>query len=98
MSYEATLREHRRLSILIYLAAAPGYAANASILQDVLTGLGLSATSDQVAAELAWLGEQDLVRLSGGPSLPVATATLRGIEVAQGLAQHPGVRRPRPGR
>ena len=97
MSDIALATQHRRLAVLKHLRSATQYTSNASILSDVLHSVGVPATSDQMAATLCWLEEQDLVELSGGPSLIVARATQRGCEVAAGQVIHPGVKRPSAG-
>lgn len=91
---QTTLRRHRRLSILRYLDEAPEYTSNRSMLRDVLNGLGVTSTADQVVTEIAWLAEQGLVATADGY---VVTATERGVEVARGVAAHPDVQRPAPG-
>ncbi|KGJ18710.1 hypothetical protein [Paracoccus sanguinis] len=96
MSYAEHVAGHRRLAILRHLEGSPEYVSNASILQGVLIGLGLPCTSDQLSADLAWLREQGLARFDPAAEFIVVTATARGTEVARGLAQHPGVQRPRP--
>ncbi|MGR3433505.1 MAG: VpaChn25_0724 family phage protein [Shimia sp.] len=88
--------EHRRLAILRHLAAASTYSANASILTAVCNGVGVASTTDQVISALAWLDEQDMVTLMDNAEFTLATATARGLEVASGAAQVPGVARPRP--
>ncbi|WPY94692.1 hypothetical protein T8T21_00775 [Limimaricola variabilis] len=86
--------EHRRLTILRHLAASPGYTSNGSILHDVCNGLGVSSTWDQMVGTLAWLKEQELVALEAHEQLTIVSATARGVEVANGQASHPGVKRP----
>lgn len=96
-SYAETLREHARIAILRFLEAAPKYTSNVSMLAAQLPVVGIAFTRDQVRAELAWLEEQGLARLDTKQgSFVIATATLRGVEVAQGIARHPGVQRPGP--
>ena len=93
---QTTLRQHRRLAILRHLDLAPEYTSNRSMLRDVLNDLGVTSTTDQVTTEIAWLQEQGLVTsLAEGY---VVSATLRGVEVAGGVASHPGVKRPGPRR
>ncbi len=93
--YAETLRKHRRLAILRHLEALPEYTSNASILQDVLAGVGLPSTRDQVTTEIAWLREQGFVTTQG-EAFMVVTATARGAEIARGIATHPDVQRPSP--
>jgi hypothetical protein len=94
--YGQMIRKHRRLAILRFLKDCDGYAANGSILRDVLNGVGVSSTADQVTTELAWLREQGMISLDDLGSLMLATATTRGVEIAQGLASHPDIQRPSP--
>lgn len=93
--YANTVRKHRRLAILRHLEALPEYTSNASILQDVLAGVGLPSTRDQVTTEIAWLKEQGFVAATGEAFVVVA-ATARGVEIARGLATHPDIQRPSP--
>ncbi len=96
--YGDTLRRHRRLAVLRHLEAIPEYTGNASILQDVLRGLGLPASRDQVVTELAWLKEQGMVSYDSQAEFLVVTATARGVDIARGLAFHPDIQRPNPRR
>ncbi|MFN3938719.1 MAG: hypothetical protein ACK4KW_14215 [Gemmobacter sp.] len=97
MSYDqTTLRRHRRLAILRHLRECAGYTANGSILYDVLNGVGVTSTHDQLTTELVWLRDQGMVEIEDLGFALLATATTRGIEIAAGLASHPDVQRPRP--
>ncbi|HBD89585.1 MAG TPA: hypothetical protein DEF16_01990 [Gemmobacter sp.] len=96
MSYGVTLQKHRRLAILRFLKDCDGYTANGSIIRDVVNGVGVASTADQITTELSWLKEQGLIALEDLGSLLLATATARGVEIAQGLANHPGIQRPSP--
>ena len=90
--------EHVRLAMLRVLKNAPAYSANDSILTQTLNALGLSSTRDGTRVQLAWLEEQRLVKLDRPvPSITVAEITERGLDVAEGRAQIPGVLRPSPG-
>lgn len=89
-----TMSEHRRLAILRHLEASSGYTSNAAILGDVVRGVGVASSEDQVRAALAWLAEQDLIEMIDHGHVVIATATPRGAEVARGDVIHPGVRRP----
>lgn len=95
--YAETLREHARLAILRLLEDAPRYTSNVSMFASLLPQLGISFTRDQVAGEVEWLKEQGLVTTEASGVLVIVTATVRGVEVAQGIARHPGVQRRSPG-
>lgn len=92
----STVAEHRRLAILRHLEALEQFVSNASILGDVLRGVGIPTTEDQLRATLAWLQEAGLARYSEREGFTIVEITGRGAEVARGEAVHPGVRRPRP--
>jgi hypothetical protein len=94
--YAKTVRLHRRLAILRHLEAIPEYTGNAAILQDVLRGLGLPSSRDQVITELAWLREQGFVSYNAEADFLVVTATARGVDIARGVATHPEIQRPSP--
>lgn len=96
-SYHDTLREHARIAILRLLEDAPKYTSNVSMITQLLHPLGIAFTRDQVAGEITWLKEQGLITVEDHAGFIVVTATVRGVEVAQGIARHPGVQRPRPG-
>jgi hypothetical protein len=97
-SYQDTLREHARLAILRLLEDAPRYTSNVSMMTNLLHSVGIAFTRDQIAGEVRWLSEQGLVTFDEhAAGFIVATATVRGVEVAQGIATYPGVQRPRPG-
>ena len=95
---KSIITKNRRLAILRFLEEERDYAMNTSTLQSALRVIGHSVTRDTVESDAAWLDEQGLARRSTveGTSVTVLTVTQRGIEVAQGLAEHPGVDRPMP--
>ena len=92
----------RRLEILSLLAGSKGYYLNLSILQTALNAAGLNTSRDGVEGECAWLAEQGLVWMETiavqDVSVGVAHLTERGLEIAQGKGEHPGVDKPRPRR
>lgn len=90
------LEEDRRLTILVLLVDAAGYQANQFLLQSALDSLGHAVSMDRLRADLAWLAEQGLVTVGATAAVEIATLTARGLDVAQGRAVHPGVKRPRP--
>ncbi|SMH35950.1 hypothetical protein [Maritimibacter sp. HL-12] len=94
--YAETLRKHRRLAILRHLESCAEYTSNASILGDVLDGVGIPSTRSQVLGELAWLRENGLVIYDDRSDFIVVEATRAGLEIATGVARHPEIQRPRP--
>lgn len=97
MTFQQTVTEDRRLSLLLVLAETPGYRANAFLLRDAIAGIyGHSASIDQVKTDLAWLAEQDLASTHTTGDVVMATMTTRGADVAAGRAHVPGVKRPMP--
>ncbi|WP_158971974.1 VpaChn25_0724 family phage protein [Chachezhania sediminis] len=93
-AYNETLRKHRRLAILRHLEACMDYTSNASILTDVLDGVGVTSSRDQVVTELAWLKENGFVTFEDAGAFLVVEATARGVEIARGRALHPEIQRP----
>ncbi len=94
--YHATLSKHRRLAILRHLEACTDYTSNASILVDVLDGVGVTSSRDQVVTDLSWLKENGFVSYTETGAFVVVEATSRGVEIARGRATHPGIQRPSP--
>lgn len=97
MSYEDDSIADARLRILQMLAREGDYTAHEHAIRKAIAnewGHGLS--TDTVRAQLAWLDEQGLITMAGERVL-VARLTLRGEDVATGVARVPGVARPRPG-
>lgn len=98
MSFQKLLTEDRRLVVLRFLAEDPGYRLNTAVLRTALDAYGHSVSRDQVDTDCAWLAEQGLVELEQVGPVQVACLTGRGLDVAQGRAVAPGVKRPGPGR
>jgi hypothetical protein len=94
MNFAERRTEDRRLVILRLLENTPGYEAGESMLHIALMDFGHEVSRDQVRSDLAWLEEQGLVRSNQIASVMIARATQRGIDVAQGRATAPGVKRP----
>lgn len=98
-SFAERHREDRRLVLLRLLDEEPGYRANSSNLHAGLYALGVAASRDDVATDLAWLRDQSLIHLESVPEVPgltVASIAARGQDVVRGQAQVPGVSRPSP--
>lgn len=97
MNYAAFETEDRRLVLLKALANSAQYRANAYLLRRFAEQLGHTASADRIAGDMAWLSEAGLCTLEQpAPDVTVATITARGLDVAEGRAQHPGVAKPRP--
>lgn len=97
MAIQQVLQEDRRLVVLRILNEMPGYEANDSVLDNSLDAYGHKVSRDLVRTEMHWLQEQGLITLRDVAGTQVAKITQRGIDVAEGQARHPGVKRPRPG-
>jgi hypothetical protein len=97
MGMKALMQEHQRLVILRLLSEDLGYDLNESILQDGLTIYSLSIRRDALRTQLAWLEEQGCITISTLQNTQLAKLTARGLDVANGMATQPGVKRPRPG-
>lgn len=96
MSYADTFAAHLRIVLLRCLVPAPEYQLNSSILHDLALEF-LAHTRDQLGQQVAWLAEQGLVRLELlNADLARVTLTQRGLDVAEGRARVPGVKRPGP--
>lgn len=96
-SFAERYRADRRATLLQLLAEQNAWRANLSILHTALYALGVAASRDDVATDIAWLAEQGLVATTEpAPGVTVATLTARGQDVAAGTAVVPGVSRPAP--
>lgn len=97
MKYSDTIAQDRRLLLLRALREAHGYTAPARLLRSFLESFGRAVSADSLAVELSWLAEQDLIESRAPEGETIVTLTQRGLDVAQGAAIVPGVRRPEPG-
>ena len=89
--------ESRRCAMLRFLADAPGYEMNTSVMQDALDAYGHPVSRDQVETDAAWLEEMGLVEVEDLGAVKVLHLTGRGEDVARGRVSVPGVKRPRAG-
>jgi Fe2+ or Zn2+ uptake regulation protein len=87
----------QRLVILRCLKSAPGYTANDSILDDVLSRFSHNISRDLVRSHVHWLEEQGLVNVESMGITLNAKLTQRGLDVAKGEAYVEGVKTPSPG-
>lgn len=97
LSYSEFEAQDRRLVLLRALAHAAQYRANGLLLRRYCQAVGHVVSADRLAADLAWLREQGLADLDTVEGVTVATLTERGLDVANGSAEVPGVQRPQPG-
>lgn len=98
MKYEQFITENIRLVILQLLSEDNDYAHNDAVLKTALSAVGHTVSADKLKTELAWLAEQGAVTLGQVGDYTVAKLTARGLDVAQGRAQVPGIDRPGPSR
>lgn len=96
MEYRQLITENQRLAVLKFLKDDSDYTLNTSILQDGLTAIGLDISRDKLETEVNWLAEQGLVEIEHYRMVTVVRLTGRGLDVAEGHAVVPGVKRPRP--
>lgn len=90
-------REDRRLLILKALASENDYAISDMVLRSLLEEYGHTESSDTIRTDIAWLKEQGLVTTTTMGTLTIAKVHSRGVDVAEGRAIIPGIRRPRAG-
>lgn len=95
--FAADLTEDRRLTILRVLLESTQYTANEFIVQTMLKNFAHMVSVDRLHTDLAWLQEQELITVHVTANVRIATLTVRGADVAQGLTVVPGVKRPRIG-
>lgn len=86
-----------RLKILRLLRGANEQPLNHELLASGLQSTGMRISADQVRTELAWLAEQSCVKLIAVAHLSVAELLPRGMDVAKGLTEIPGIDRHIPG-
>lgn len=97
MKFDQYQTEDRRLVLLRALEHAAQYTANNYLLRSYCEAVGHTVSSDRLQGDLAWLAEQGLIELRTEKQISVASLTERGLDVATGRAQVPGVKRPEPG-
>lgn len=98
MSYEQSVTEDIRLRLLQLLAAASQYTQPIAALGASLASqYGHNLASDRLAIEAAWLDDSGLVMRRPVGATWILVLSMRGLDVAAGRAQVPGVARPGPG-
>ena len=91
------LRASARLAVLRFLAEDTDYRLNTSVLQELLTAIGLDMTRAEVDTLCLWLAERDLVAIEFVASVKVVRLETRGGDVVAGRTVVEGVKRPLPG-
>jgi len=97
MSFSDFQEQDRRLVLLRALSSAAQYRANAYLLRRYCDAVGHVVSADRIEADLAWLRDSGLVALAREGEVTVATLNARGLDVASGRTDVPGVARPQPG-
>ncbi len=93
-AYLKHVAAHRRICILRLLRESPKNSANVSILHDGLSMLGLHEARDVVLADIRFLIENGLMTDQWYASVQVCQLTRRGADVAEGLIEIEGVKKP----
>lgn len=96
MKFEQFETENRRLVILRLLAEDPDYRTNSATIEVGLDAYGLAVSRDRLHTDFTWLSEQGMLTLEPMESVYVVTLNQRGLDVAQGRAVVPGIKRPSP--
>ena len=96
LSFAELIAADIRLVILRALAEDSGYSHNEAIIADILAAFGHRVSRDRLRTELSWLAEQNLVGVEDVAGLKIVKLTNRGLDVACGATECPGVKRPRP--
>lgn len=92
-TYQDTVTEARRQTILIVLYAAAGYTLPDAVVRDQVDATGFAASLDRIRTDLVWLDAMDLVVYADAK----ATLAAAGVDVIFARQHVPGVRRPSPG-
>ena len=96
MKFAEHQAQDRRLVILRVLSEAASYTSNEYLLQQVLADAGHHVSQDTLRSDLSWLHEQALLDLSSPGQMFVVKLLTRGLDVSQGRAICPGVKKPLP--
>lgn len=96
MSYKEHENQHLRLTVLRTLHEDSDYQINESLLRDAIKPFGFAPSRDALRAQIRWLEEAGLVTVEDLGQILVARLTVRGADVATGVAQIDGIKRPGP--
>ena len=90
-----TAEANRRLAILVALSLSTKYKLTSHDVRAVVDGAGYPASMATIGADVQWLRETGLIRYD--VENDVLRLTDRGLDVANGTAEVPGVGKPGPG-
>ena len=94
--FAAMVQADMRLVLLKVLAEDAAYCHNEYVLKGALQALGHTVSQDRLHTELPWLAEQGLIVTKDTAGVVVVKLSRRGLDVANGAATVPGVKRPEP--
>jgi Fe2+ or Zn2+ uptake regulation protein len=98
MSFADVLAGDQRLLILQLLEQDADYSHNQRVLHAGLDAMGHAVSMDAMRAQLRWLEEVGLVKVSEMEGIGmIVRITQRGVDVARGRSKVDGVARPGPG-
>jgi hypothetical protein len=96
MKYAEVIRQDRRLQILLLLQASSGYGASHFLLHTALNHYAHAVSMDTLLSDLNWLSEQAMIEVEDMNPAKIARLTQRGLDIAMGRAEEPGIKRPGP--
>lgn len=88
--------ESRRLYLLRTLKVSAGYRAGTELLKLALQNMGMTASTAQIKADVAWLESLGLVSTQSLPGMTIVMLRNEGVDVADGVSIVPGIARPQP--
>jgi hypothetical protein len=96
MKYAEIVRQDRRLQILLLLQASGGYGASHFLLNTALDKYAHAVSMDALLSDLNFLAEIGLIEIEDMNPAKIARLTQRGLDVATGRVEEPGIKRPQP--
>jgi len=92
--FQRRMVEDRRLVILRYLDEEPDGRMSVSLMTDALEIMSHRVPRNTVLEDAGYLEGLGLLRVEYVGSVPILRVTARGAEVAKGLIEVPGVKKP----
>lgn len=96
MNWQKFQQEDARLTILILLSKQNDWTLNEHVIRPGLSHLGHTLSKDKLRVELSWLKEIGLIKMETRENIQVVKLLNRGLDVAQGNTEVPGVQKPSP--